>query len=99
STTPYDGQALAPPDIVMKYTLAGDATTDGQVTIADFLALQNNFNQTGKVWTDGDFNYDGQVTIADFLTLQNNFNKSLETPPVAALLATFASQVTAIPEP
>jgi len=50
----------------------GDANGDGKVTIADFLALQNHFNQAGT-WADGDFNDDGQVTIADFLILQNNW--------------------------
>jgi len=50
----------------------GDANGDGKVTIADFLALQNHFNQAGA-WEDGDFNDDGQVTIADFLILQNNW--------------------------
>jgi len=50
----------------------GDANGDGKVTIADFLALQNNFNQAGG-WAEGDFNDDGQVTIADFLILQNNW--------------------------
>jgi len=52
--------------------IPGDANEDGQVTIADFLALQNHFNQAGG-WADGDFNEDGQVTIADFLILQNNW--------------------------
>jgi len=52
--------------------IPGDANGDGKVTIADFLALQNHFNQAGA-WADGDFNDDGQVTIADFLILQNNW--------------------------
>jgi len=50
----------------------GDANMDNKVTVADFLALQNNFHQAGG-WTEGDFNYDGMVTIADFLILQANF--------------------------
>jgi len=58
----WGGEAYAP----------GDANGDGKVTIADFLALQNNFNQAGG-WAEGDFNDDGQVTIADFLILQNNW--------------------------
>jgi len=50
----------------------GDANLDGKVTIADFLALQNNFGQVGA-WADGDFTGDEMVTIADFLILQNNW--------------------------
>src|SRR2546423_1425359 len=60
--TALDGTSFADTDIIVRYTLLGDATMDGQVTIADFLALQNNFNKTGKTWEDGDFNYDGSVT-------------------------------------
>jgi len=59
-------------DLRNPYPRDGDATFDNKVTIADFLILQNNFNQPG-CWTKGDFNHDGSVTIADFLILQNNF--------------------------
>ena len=73
--------------------LLGDANRDGDVTIADFSALQNNFNQAGKVWNEGDFNSTGDVTIADFSALQNNFNGSASDPPLSAGLAA------AVPEP
>jgi len=66
----------------------GDANGDGKVTIADFLALQNHFNQAGT-WADGDFNDDGQVTIADFLILQNNWGFGTAS----------AASVPTIPEP
>ena len=41
----------------------------GGVTLADFLALQDN--KAGE-WAQGDWSYDGAVTFADFLILQNN---------------------------
>jgi hypothetical protein len=60
--------------------IPGDTDGDGQVTVNDFLILQNNFNKPGT-WSQGDFNGDGQVSIADFLILQNNFGFTLQLGP------------------
>ncbi|CAK9090439.1 Uncharacterized protein SCF082_LOCUS52628 [Durusdinium trenchii] len=60
-------------DLSGRVALGGDANLDGFVTISDFLALQNNYDQAGG-WHEGDFNGDGYVTISDFLMLQNNFS-------------------------
>jgi len=56
------------------YAYGGDANLDGTVSIADWLILQNHFNQAGT-WFEGDFNGDGQVTVADYLIMQNNWGK------------------------
>jgi len=66
----------------------GDANLDGKITIADFLALQNNFGQVGA-WADGDFTGDEMVTISDFLILQNNWGFGTAS----------AGSVPTIPEP
>ena len=51
----------------------GDATRDGQVTLADFSILSLNFGQPNRTWTTADFNNDKQVTLADFSLLSLNF--------------------------
>jgi len=53
----------------------GDANGDGLVNIADFFALQNNFNMPGNI-SMGDFNEDGTTNIADFFLMQNNFDST-----------------------
>jgi hypothetical protein len=75
--TTFAGHTFLPTDMLVMYTLAGDGNMDGSVTFADFLQLQNHYNQAGTDWEQGDWNYDGSTTFADFLILQNNYNKVL----------------------
>lgn len=65
----------------------GDANRDFTVNLADFAALQNNYNQAPgtKGWDQGDFNNDGNVNLADFASLQNNYNQASPAPTVAAV--------------
>ena len=80
----------------MFQTRYGDANLDGRVTIADFNAMAQGFNQAG-VWATGDFNGDGLVTIADFNLLAANFNAS--GPAAAAQLAELRAFAAVVPEP
>jgi hypothetical protein len=75
--TRFDSQPYSPNDTLIMYTLAGDANMDASVTFADFLQLQNHYNQVNTDWEQGDWNYDGSTTFADFLILQNNYNKTM----------------------
>jgi hypothetical protein len=59
------GVGLDGEDVVVRYTWTGDATLDGQVTIADLGVLAANWQGTERRWSEGDFNYDGTVNIAD----------------------------------
>ncbi len=48
----------------------GDASGDGQTTVADFNIIATNFNSgPGKTRAQGDLTGDGFVTVADFLVL------------------------------
>jgi hypothetical protein len=64
------GTPAGPNQILVEYTLAGDANLDGTVNFADLLAVAQNFNHTLDTqgnsidWADGDFNYDGKVNFA-----------------------------------
>ena len=66
-------------------TFFGDADLNGEVAFEDFLALSNNFGESGT-WSQGDFDANGQVNFGDFLILANNFGKT-------------RSMVASVPEP
>jgi fibronectin-binding autotransporter adhesin len=70
---------LQPNQIVVKYTLAGDANLDGVVNFADLLIVAQNFNKTGEDWVGGNFIYNttGLVNFSDLLIVAQNFNKAL----------------------
>jgi len=65
--------------VVIKYTLAGDANLDGQVNFNDLLIVAQNFNKTGEDWVGGNFVYNptGLVNFNDLLIVAQNFNKIL----------------------
>jgi hypothetical protein len=68
-----------PNQILVKYTLAGDANLDGQVNFADLLIVAQRFNTTGNDWAGGNFIYssNGLVNFADLLIVAQNFNQIL----------------------
>ncbi len=63
-------------EVIVAYTLYGDATLNGAVDISDLSVLGQNWNQSGKVWSQGDFNYDGKVDISDLAYMGQNWNQS-----------------------
>jgi autotransporter-associated beta strand protein len=67
--------ATDPSDVLVRYTLTGDADLSGTVDIGDFALVAANFNAAGG-WSKGDSNYDGTVDIGDFALLAANFNLS-----------------------
>lgn len=73
----YADQLVRAEDLLVRYTLAGDADLNGVVNISDFSRLAANFNLTNAVWSRGDFNYDGVTGIGDFAVLASNFNETL----------------------
>jgi len=103
----FAGQSVDGSAILVRYTLAGDATLDGTVDFNDLVKLAQNYNTavpTGSAWFRGDFNYDGAVDFNDLVKLAQNYNTALPlgaTVPGASaafdwdLAAAFAS----VPEP
>ena len=91
------GTPAAANQVLVMYTLAGDANLDGTVNFADLLVVAQNFNHTldthGNAidWADGDFNYDGQVNFADLLLIAQNFNKKLAAGQLDQLPGSFAA--------
>jgi len=78
------------------FVLAGDANRDRTVGFADLLILAQNYNGTGRTFSQGDFNYDGKVDFSDLLILAQQYNKTLP-PPAAAAPA--AAQLTDLNNP
>jgi fibronectin-binding autotransporter adhesin len=79
---PYDLSRVAglqTNQILIKYTLAGDAILAGTVNFNDLLIVAQNFNKTGEDWVGGNFIYNptGLVNFNDLLIVAQNFNKVL----------------------
>jgi trypsin/dockerin type I repeat protein len=111
-----DGDAVAgaipagikPNQLVIKYSLDGDANLDGVVNSADLLTVLQNINRTGNSWAQGNFTYNpsGLVNSADLLIVIQNFNQSLSaqnnagpSPPSTLGLAAITPSAATLPEP
>jgi hypothetical protein len=99
----FQGQVVDGTAVLVRYTLAGDASLGGTVDFDDLLALAKHYNATNAQWGDGDFNYDGAVDFDDLLILAKNYGQQAPTEPVAGAPAGFgadlAAAFAAVPEP
>jgi hypothetical protein len=100
----FAGQAVDGTAVLVRYTVAGDATLDGVVNFGDLLALAKHYNAANAQWGDGDFDYDGVVNFADLLALAKNYNQAVPTEVVAGAPAGFEADLAAafagaVPEP
>jgi hypothetical protein len=64
------------------FFVAGDVNMDATVSIADYIILLSNFQQTGQDWSSGDFDGDGLVSMADLIDLTTNFMVSSPGAPL-----------------
>jgi hypothetical protein len=74
------GTAAGPNQIVVKYTLQGDANLDGLVNFNDLVAVVQNFNKAGTDWAQGNFLYGTSTNFNDLVAVVQNFNKVLPPP-------------------
>jgi hypothetical protein len=77
-------------DYELQITLAigGDATLDGCVDAADFIAMKRNFGTgRGATWGQGDLDGDGDVDFGDLQTMTTNFGASPEPTPAEPMQA------------
>lgn len=61
----FDGVAVLPTDVLVKYTYLGDTNIDGVVDASDLLRVLQGMNGLGSGWNFGDVNYDGVVNFVD----------------------------------
>jgi hypothetical protein len=103
------GQAVAANDVLVRYTLFGDANLDGAVDFADLVRLAQHYDAsvapaTGDSWwAKGDFTGDGAVDFADLVKLAQNYETSLPAGPAPGAPASFSRDLAAafasVPEP
>jgi autotransporter-associated beta strand protein len=94
--------------VLVRYTLAGDATLDGTVDFNDLVRLAQNYettvsSTTQSWWFSGDFTYDGVVDFNDLVKLAQNYETGLPAGAVPGAPAGFdgalAAAFAAVPEP
>ena len=88
----FDGRPVAASDVLVRFTIYGDANDDGRVNAADYTRLDAGAVGHLTGWVNGDFNYDGVVDGADYALADNAFNRQ-------ASVATPAAAAAAVPEP
>jgi hypothetical protein len=82
----FGGISVAGDDLLVGYTLMGDADLDGDVDFADLVKVAQNYGQTGgKYWYEGNFDYDGDVDFADLVRVAQNYGMSLPAAVPAAV--------------
>jgi hypothetical protein len=88
----FGGMAVTSTDILVRYTVNGDANLDGVCNATD-QSILNSFNDggatTGHQWYQGDFNWDGKVDSKD-LQILTQFSGTTTAAAVAPV---------AVPEP
>jgi hypothetical protein len=63
--------------IIIKYTLQGDANLNGLVNFNDLVAVVQNFNKPATDWAHGNFLYGPSTNFQDLVAIVQNFNKIL----------------------
>jgi hypothetical protein len=71
--------SAAPNQVLIKFTLAGDALLNGTVNFNDLDVVGRRLNTTGNDWSEGNFTYDpgGAVTFNDLDIIGRNMNKTI----------------------
>jgi hypothetical protein len=79
SLTHSQGVQLAADATLEFYVLAGDLNRDGTVGFDDLLAMAQNYDQTGKTFSQGNIDYDaaGAVGFDDLLILAQRYGTTL----------------------
>jgi T5SS/PEP-CTERM-associated repeat protein/autotransporter-associated beta strand protein len=99
----FGGILLFGSDVLVRYTLAGDADLDGQVGFTDLVRVAQNYGAVGTGWSHGDFDYDGKVSFADLVKVAQNYgaNAIPSDIPMASpeFESDYAAAFAAVPEP
>jgi len=81
------GTSAKPGQVLVQYTLNGDANLDGQVGFADLVTVVQNFNKGGTDWAAGNFNAGPSTGFTDLVSVVQNFNKTPAMPVTTTALS------------
>ena len=99
----FGGLTVNAGDVLIAYTLYGDADLNGGVDFNDLARLAQNYNTSSKSWHQGDFTYDSIVDFNDLAKMAQNYNTSLAAGAIPGVAAGFeqdwATAVASVPEP
>ncbi|MBC8108996.1 MAG: PEP-CTERM sorting domain-containing protein [Anaerolineae bacterium] len=70
----FDGFAVAPTDVLVKYTYYGDTDFNGMVDFDDYSRIDAGFNNNRTGWFNGDVDYNGVVDFDDYSLIDQAFN-------------------------
>jgi hypothetical protein len=96
----FDGLAVSPSSILVKYTFLGDATLDGKVDLSDLNVVLNNLGTTTSLWSSGNFDKAATIDLTDLNDVLNHLGVSV--PAGSSVLATAQALLAAggaVPEP
>jgi hypothetical protein len=105
NTGTWDGQTVDSTSLLLKFTLTGDATMDGEVSFADLVTVAQNYGTTTgtAIWRKGDFDFDGNVGFSDLVAVAQNYGAALPSAPIPGASLAFegdlARAFAAVPEP
>jgi hypothetical protein len=104
----WTGENVDGSAVLVRTTLAGDATLDGSVDFNDLVKLAQNYNTqvsatTESWWNHGDFTYDGMVDFNDLVKLAQNYNTALPSEAIPGAPVNFGADLArafaSVPEP
>jgi hypothetical protein len=95
SVTDAAGNSLEDDVALDFFVLAGDANRDRKVDFGDLAILAQNYNTSGKPFSQGNFDYDagGNVDFNDLAMLAQRYNTSLAPPAAPLAQATAAAGI------
>jgi hypothetical protein len=79
------GSAAAANQLLIKFTLAGDADLNGVVNFNDLVTVVQNFNKANTDWAHGNFTYGASTNFQDLVDVVQNFNQLAPAPTGTAL--------------
>jgi len=85
-------------ELIVKYTLYGDADLNGVVNFDDYARIDHGFNNGGSIWSEGDFDYNGVVNFDDYALIDLAFNtqggaRQQPVPEPSSVAVTFAASI------
>ncbi len=72
----FDGQPVTNTDVLIKFTIYGDANLDGKVNGTEYALTDKGFNEQLTGWQNGEFDYSNSINGTDYSLLDNAFNNA-----------------------